>query len=347
MTNVNDRIKETAKEIATVFTIQELEQYVADYCSQSDLGVELPKIKEGESKFDYCQKLFASLDDDRLFSLSDYLYEQGNKVRRHPIVTETKGDQELISTLYSKMHEEKPQITAFIKPLSEIIAERFSAQALFKYFSDYCLQVNSDKSLSSIKEGENKSDYCQSLLSLFPEEELIGLLIYLVKQDQGLKQEEVIQRSLFRLVYYYGYSQTSEEQAYLSQLDRLLTPYPGSLLLWKRSISKKQSFQYQDSLKEAGACLESLLVSLFSLDVDIPLENQEETFYAWFAEKGVTDKVASLLWQTIVNHDKLQYEFTNIPFSTRLTELEVDFVLNQTYAIIKYLITFDRKPNHD
>lgn len=221
--------------------------------------------------------------------------------------------------------------------LSYAIGEVFTAQQIKRHFSDYCLKYDLEKDLFSMKRLESKSDYCRRLFSCFDDVEQAALISYLAEQDERLKQSEVVQKALYRLANSHGViTLTVKEQQQATEIENLLDDFPGCLDLWKKSQSHYQSFQYRESLDNARLGLELFLKSL--LGNSRSLENQREHLARWLGERNVPNEIGTMVWNSIAKYCRVQNEHIKHDIPTELTANEVTLILDQTYAILKYLV---------
>lgn len=173
--------------------------------------------------------------------------------------------------------------------------------------------------------------------------------VYLTQQNEALKEKEIVQKALYQLAETYGIiTETVEEQKRLTEIEYLLLDYPGSLDFWKKAMSHYQAFQYRESLDNARLCLELLLKSLLANEKS--LENQRKSLGGWLKEQGVPKEISNMIWERLdyyaasqnnhVKHKKIK-ELTK-----KLTEIEVCLILDETYAIIKYLVNRTKEASH-
>ncbi len=216
------------------------------------------------------------------------------------------------------------------------VAEEFTGANISNLAGEYCVISGISATYSPQGRYESKKDFISRIFASLDDNGQVGLIQYFVSQSSTLISDPIVQQLLARLSREFDIlPKVLEEQERTVEIELLLSSYQNSLELWNKAQVCKQSYQYRECLDNARLCLELLLKDILSNGKSI--ENQKTDFCTWLGTKNVPNEVINMIWKSIDDYARIQNQHVKHALSEKLLPVEVDFILDETYTIIKYL----------
>ena len=226
---------------------------------------------------------------------------------------------------------------AILSFISGKVAEEFTGMVLSRHAGEYCVISGISANYSPQGKYESKAKFVRRIFSSLEDTYQVGLIQYFVNQSTRLQADSTVQQLLARLSREFDIlPKILEEKERTEEVEILLSSYPGALDLWNRALSCKQSYQNRECLDNARLCLELLLKDILSNGKSI--ENQKTEFCTWLGTKNVPKEVVNMIWKSIDDYARVQNQHVKHALSEKLLHVEVNFILDETYTIIKYLV---------
>ncbi|TFH45670.1 hypothetical protein E3305_05585 [Streptococcus equinus] len=230
--------------------------------------------------------------------------------------------------------------------ISGKVAEEFTGANISNLAGGYCVTSGISGNYSPKGKVESKAKFVRRIFSSLEDTHQVRLISYFIEHSSKLQEDAAVQQLLVRLYQEYPVvSQTVEEQKRFEEIELLLSSYQNSLELWNKAQVCKQSYQYRECLDNARLCLELLLKNILSNGKSI--ENQKTEFCTWLGTKSVPNEVVNMIWKSIDDYAKVQNQHVKHALSEKLLPVEVDFILDETYTIIKYLANKAEEMTHE
>ncbi|CQR25846.1 hypothetical protein BN1356_02193 [Streptococcus varani] len=230
--------------------------------------------------------------------------------------------------------------------ISGKVAEVFSGSDISSLAGEYCVISGISGGYRPQGRYESKQNFVQRIFANLEDSYQVGLIQYFVNQSPSLQSDMTVQQLLARLSQEFDIlPKTLQEQERTKEIEVLLGSYPGSLDLWNRVMACRQSHQYRECLDNARLCLELLLKNILSNNKSI--ENQKTEFCTWLGTKSVPNEVVNMIWKSIDDYARIQNQHAKHALSEKLLPIEVDFILDETYTIIKYLTNKSKELPHE
>ncbi|GFH42289.1 hypothetical protein Hs30E_08400 [Lactococcus hodotermopsidis] len=131
---------------------------------------------------------------------------------------------------------------------------------------------------------------------------------------------------------------SESERKVRKEVDRTLDIYPEVKSEWLKVYDKVNSGENRYALDSARLSLELLLKTIFNNEKS--LENQQKNIGEALKQKSVSKEFITIITQNLRQYAELQNENAKHKAkSDDWEELEVETILNQTWLLMKYLIT--------
>ncbi|SUT96640.1 Uncharacterised protein [Actinobacillus lignieresii] len=232
---------------------------------------------------------------------------------------------------------------AFITHVSAVLADThdgLSGSEISKYLSQYAVKYEIQIPYSQYpfpKDVPNKRTALERNLRCFTSEQqyrIIKELCSLTKFSQNERVKDILTKLSSR---HSNYSNGIDQiQAVVVETKGWLDDYPNTKEHYESALNKKSNNIFTRNL------LDDLRFSLESLIKDIlnnskSLENQKGELGRFFEEKGVSIEIRTLYIDKITKF-YTDYQNNNVKHQDNYKEIEVDFILEQTTVLMRFLI---------
>lgn len=181
----------------------------------------------------------------------------------------------------------------------------------------------------------NKRTALQKNLSVFNEEQQAKIINYLCNLPKFNNNDEIKSLKHKLVVRYSNLLHTDLPQDQTKETEKQLTKYDKALKLYKEAMEKYNNGLYQRNvLDDLRLSLELLLKDL--LNNDKTLENQISELGTLLKSKNVSKEIQNLFVKVIDYYSK--YQNNHIKHEDLVNPTEIEFIINLTDAMIKFLI---------
>lgn len=238
--------------------------------------------------------------------------------------------------------------SAFISHVSHILAdtnEGLSGSEICKHFSKYAVEYKTQIPYSQYpfpKGTPNKSTAFQkNLMSFLPEQQYIIIreLCDLPKFSQNDKVRELLTKLVGNYSYYSN--DTGQFPEIVVEIKGWLNDYPKAKEHYESALNKKSNGIFtRNLLDDLRFSLESLVKEI--LNNDKSLENQKSELGRFLKGKGVSTEIRTLYTDKIMDF-YTSYQNNNVKHQDNYKDIEVDFILEQTTVLMRFLIKIHKQ----
>ncbi len=232
---------------------------------------------------------------------------------------------------------------AFITWASGILADTdsgLSGSEVIDFSVKYAVEYNTNIPYSTYpfpKNLPNKRFVLAENLKRFQPEQQYKIIKDLCSLEKFSNNENV-KNLLHKLVSQYPEYSNIEENIHESvpETKDWLDEYPIAQTHYKSALEKRNNNLFpRNSLDDMRCSLEELLKHI--LGNKRALENQESELGQFLAKKGISNEIRNLYTNIIIKFFK-PYQNNNVKHEIKFKDIEVDFMLEQTTTLMRFLI---------
>ena len=227
----------------------------------------------------------------------------------------------------------------------EIIADSndgLSGSQIIKYSNSFAVEYGVQipfSNLTQLRTAVNKRSILFSNLKSFNSKQQTEILKFLCNLEYK-KQVPILElkkKLSLRLGDAFGENVTTTEL--VKETRKELSKYPSALKVYEESLSKYKEGKYvRNILDDMRLSLELLLKSV--LNNEKSLENQKSDLGSLLKQKGISNEIRNT-FMTIVDYYS-KYQNDNVKHNDLVNELEIEYIIEQTSVLIRFLIKVSR-----
>lgn len=233
----------------------------------------------------------------------------------------------------------------FIALASNILGDTdygLSGREICKYLAEYAVKYGVVIPYASYpnKDFPNKRTALETNLKCFTPEQQYKIIDELCRLPK-FSENEKIQDLLIKLVNRYQEfsTETNELPEMVLKIKEWLDDYPQAKKHYEDALSKRNNNIYTRNLLDDLRCsLEALVKEI--LKNSKSLENQKAELGNFLKENGISVEIRNLYTDKILDF-YIKYQNNNVKHSENFNEIEVDFIFEQTAALMRLLIKLD------
>lgn len=224
--------------------------------------------------------------------------------------------------------------------IAPLIAEEYTGSELVRITSAFAVDFNIKGNLPTTAPGVTKRDLLVQNLGPFTAPQQYTILKDLINENEKLTQNPDIARLMSKIppeveeAEQLQFVPEKQKQA-REELAVLMQNYPNAFRAWQDVYMHRNRNDFRDALDNARLALELLLKDI--LHNGRSLENQRSDLSIKFSQADISKYFANSVWSILDSYSKLQNNEAKHGLPT-LEEQELDFMLNQTATLIRYLI---------
>lgn len=220
--------------------------------------------------------------------------------------------------------------------LTKKISQEYTGDELLSVLEREAKESNIYKPLPHTTIDTKKSIFLAENLGIFPPQIQYKIIEGLIESSSPLKENEELfhmKEQLKKII------EDLPENYSISarlKLDSLLTEFPNVKSLWDACYKKKGQKDFRGALDDARLALEELIKKL--LKNNKSLENQKNDLGRILNSLNVPKEISQAIIQSLKSYSDIQNNHVKHGIPEELTDLEVNFILNETYALSLYLV---------
>lgn len=234
---------------------------------------------------------------------------------------------------------------SFIQFTSDILAETNSSLSGIKICeisSSYAVEFKRNISYSNYpNEAPNKRTMLRENLNSFSGKEQLQIIKELCESSMFFNNEKVNELKIRLFQDYGNYAEIKLSNSELViKTKHWLEKYPSSLKQYQSSLTKFEGGIFErNTLDDMGLSLELLLKDL--LNNNKSLENQHAGLGTVLQSNGISPEIRNLIISVMNFYEKFQNN--NVKHNEKINKNEIEYIIEQTSVIMKFIISVIEK----
>lgn len=235
---------------------------------------------------------------------------------------------------------------SFITHAANVLGETqtgLSGAKIVEYFNAYAVKYGKNVPYSAYpfpKGTPNKRTALAENLRIFEPKEQFQIIKELCGLPLFKDNLAAIDLHIKLISQYAQYSTKQNIVPLMENTEHWLSIYPDAYKPYKSALEKRELGIYsRNLLDDLRFSLEKLLNNI--LNNDKTLENQKSDLGSFLQNRGITPELRNL-FNTIIFDRFCRYQNNNVKHNDGFEEKEVDFLIEQTTLLMKYLVQYSK-----